>query len=122
MATLINLSATDLRKAADLKEQIEALQAQLEECLGGKAETGLAPGLLQSGSVRNRKSKGSKTVVDSILEALNGGQVMSIGDIKSAASKIRGKPISPGLMSVTLAYLKRKKRIENPDRGQYRRL
>jgi hypothetical protein len=60
-------------------------------------------------------------VVDCVLEALNSGNAMSIQDISRAASNIRGKSISPGLMGVTLAYLKKRKRIANPARGQYRR-
>ena len=122
MRTLTNISSNDLRRAADLKEQIEALQAQLKKCLGtGYAGNGFAPNQEQSGPRRGKKSKGGKTVVDCVLEALNGGNAMSIKEILSAASNIRGKSISPGLMSVTLAYLKKKKRIANPARGQYRR-
>ncbi len=123
MTTLTNLSASDLRKAADLKEQIEALQAQLNDCLGGSyAGNGFAPNRTQRVSGPGRKSKGGKTVVDCVLEALNSGNAMSIQDILRAASNIRGKSISPGLMSVTLAYLKKRKRIANPARGQYRKL
>jgi hypothetical protein len=122
MTTLTNLSASDLRKAADLKEQIETLQAQLDDCLGGGyAGNGFAPTRTQQVSRPGRKSKGGKTVVDCVLEALNSGNAMSIQDISTAASNIRGKSISPGLMGVTLAYLKKRKRIANPARGQYRR-
>lgn len=123
MTTLINLSASDLRKAADIKEQIEALQAQLNDCLGGGyVGNGLDPIPSQLSLRRGRKSKGGQTVVDCVLEALNSSNAMSIQDILGAASKIRGKGISRGLMSVTLAYLKKKKRIANPARGQYRKL
>jgi hypothetical protein len=123
MTTLINVSASDLRKAADIKEQIEALQAQLNECLGGGyVGNGLAPSPSQLSPRRGRKPKGGKSVVDCVLEVLNSGNVMSIQDILGASSKIRGKDISRGLMSVTLAYLKKKKRIANPARGQYRKL
>ena len=122
MTTLTNLSASDLRRAADLKEQIEALQTQLNNCLGGGlVGNGFAPDQSRPAMRRGRKPKGGKTVVDCVLEALNDGNAMSIRDIISAASKIRGKAISPGLMSVTLAYLKRKKRIANPERGQYQK-
>ncbi len=122
MTTLINLSPSDLRKAAAIKEQIEALQTQLNNCLSGCAVgNGFAANWRQVGSGRGRKLKGGKTVVDCVLEALNGGNAMSIKEILSAASNIRGKSISSGLMSVTLAYLKKKKRIANPARGQYRR-
>jgi hypothetical protein len=123
MTTLIDLSASDLRKAANIKEKIEALQAQLNECLGGSyAGNGLDPIPSQLSPRRGRKSKGGQTVVDCVLEALKSGNAMSIRDILSAASNVRGKSISPGLMSVTLAYLKKKKRIANPARGQYRKL
>jgi hypothetical protein len=47
--------------------------------------------------------------------------VMSIKEIIAAASTIRGRAISPGLMSFTLAQLKKAKRVVNPDRGQYRK-
>jgi hypothetical protein len=121
MTTVINLSASDLRKAADIKERIEALQAQLTDCLQGDAGNSQTRSG-QPSRRRGRKPKGGKSVVDCVLEALNGGNAMSIQDILSAASKIRGKDISRGLMSVTLAYLKKKKRIANPARGQYRKL
>ena len=122
MTTLTNLSASDLRKAADLKEQIEALQAQLTDCLGGGyVGSGFASTRSQPVPKRGRKSKDGKTVVDCVLEALNSGNAMSVQDILRAASNIRGKSISPGLMSVTLAYLKKRKRIANPARGQYRK-
>lgn len=122
MITLTSISASDLRKAADLKEQIEDLQTELSNCLGGGVVgNGFAANRSRVGPRRGRKLKGGKTVVDCVLEALNGGNAMSIKEILSAASNIRGKSISPGLMSVTLAYLKKKKRIANPARGQYRR-
>ena len=122
MRTHTTLSASDLRRAANLKEQIETLQAQLTKCLGGRyARNGFAPNLGQQGQMRSRKSKGGKTVVDCILEAMNSGKAMSIQEIMSAASRIRGESISPGLLSVTLAQLKKAKRIANPDRGQYRK-
>ena len=122
MTTLTSISASDLRKAADLKEQIEALQTQLNNCLGGGlVGNGFAPNRSKTALRRGRKSKNAKTVVDCVLEALNSGNAMSIQDILSAASNIRGKSISSGLMSVTLAYLKKKRRIANPARGQYRK-
>lgn len=97
MTGLADLSATDLRRAADLKEQIEALQAQLNNGLGGGyAGNGFAPNRIKPGPRRGRKSKGGKTVVDCVLEALNSGKAMSIREIISAASKIRGRAISPG--------------------------
>ena len=124
MTTLTNLTASDLRRAADLKEQIEALQAQLNNCLGGgggHAGNGFVPNRSQPTPRRGRTSKGSKTVADCILEAMKSGKAMSIQDIVSAASRIRGRAVSPGLMSVTLAQLKKAKRIANPARGQYRK-
>ncbi|HEV2246175.1 MAG TPA: hypothetical protein VGW37_05940 [Terriglobia bacterium] len=123
MTTLTNLPASDLRKAADLKEKIEALQAQLNDCLGGSdAGNHFAPKRSQRLSRPGGKYKGGKTVVDCVLDVLNSGNTMTIQDILRAASNIRGKSISPGLMSVTLAYLKKRKRIANPARGQYRKL
>lgn len=122
MRTLINLSASDLRKAADLKEQIEVLQGQLNNCLGaGFVGNGFATNRSQEAPRRGRKSRGGKTVADCILEAMNRGNAMSIQDIINAASKIRGKAISRGLMSFTLAQLKKAKRVANPERGQYRK-
>lgn len=121
MTTVLNLSASNLRKAADIKEQIEALQAQLNDCLGG-GHTG--NGLALSGKPnarRGRKAKGGKTVVDCVLEALASGNSISVREIRTAASKIRGTSISSGLLSVTLAHLKKAKRIANPIRGEYRK-
>lgn len=122
MTRLINLSATDLRKAADLKEQIETLQAQLNACLGGgHAENGFVSNLSQRVTRRGKRAKHGKTVADCVLAAMNGGNVMSIQDIISEASKIRGTTISRALMSFTLAQLKKAKRVANPARGQYRK-
>jgi hypothetical protein len=120
--TLANISSGDLRKAADLKEQIEGLRAQLNDCLGGVlvGNGGFAANRSQPTPRRGGKSKSGKTVADCILEAMKRGNAMSIQDIISGASKIRGKAISRGLMSFTLAQLKKAKRIANPARGQYR--
>lgn len=122
MTTLTNLSASDLRKAADLKEQIEALQLQLNNCLdGGYVGNGFALNRSPGATRRGKGAKGGKTVADCVLEATNNGNVMSIQTIIDAASKIRGKAISRALMSFTLAQLKKAKRIANPARGQYRK-
>jgi hypothetical protein len=119
MTTLTNLSASDLRRAAEIKDQIEVLQAQLNTCLGGGY--GFDPNRSQRTTRRDKRAKRGETVADCVLEAMNNGSDMSIQDIITAASKIRGKPISRALMSFTLAQLKKAKRIANPARGQYRK-
>jgi hypothetical protein len=157
VTTLANLSASDLRRAAEIKDQIEALQSQLSALLAGDT---LAPAKrkypriadtangapvkkfhwtqtpegkakmarLMSARWKTRKSgqprgkaKGGKTVAACILEALGGGATMPIKAITAAASKLRGKKISPALMSFTLAQLKKAKQVANPERGQYRK-
>lgn len=128
----MNLSPKDLRRAADIKEQIEALQGQLNSCLaGGSVGSGFGAGRTakRGGYVGNGfaprlkrgRMTGGKTVADSILEALSSGNPMPVSEIIRAASTIRGRAISPGLMSVTLAQLKKTKRVANPARGQYQR-
>lgn len=122
MIPLTQLSASDLRRAADLKELIENLQKQLTACLsGGDTDAPFPTRRQRQKAGRNRRSaKGGKTVSDCILDAL-GDETLPIRRIIIRASQIRGKPISPGLLSFTLAQLKKSNQVANPARGQYKK-
>jgi len=64
MNTLSNLSSTDLRRAADIQEQIQHLQAELEQVLSGKKKPGRKPGrkpgALKPGPKPGRRKPGPK--------------------------------------------------------------
>ena len=122
MNELHQLSASDLRRAAAMKDQIENLNRRLNACLGGgysgngfRSAPSAAPG-----RTRHKPAKGGKTVADSILEAL-GRATVPVKKLLIRASQIRGKAISPGLLSYTLVQMKKAGQIKNPERGQYRK-
>ncbi len=121
MTPLANLSAADLRRAADIKETIEALEKELIACLGGYtgSESRQARGMALGRKQGN--TRGGKTVAACILEALARGGTVGIKEIAAAATKIRGKAISPMMMSYTLAQMKKAGQVRNPERGQYRK-
>ncbi len=145
---LANLSPQQLRKAADLKEKIEALQTQLNE-LGSAADveaaekpkrisrrrapsaprrsrvqTGLsrrvsmAPVLTQA--ERRVPQDKQMTVKAAVLAALESGEAMGKRDIAKRVSVLRRKRTNPDSLNPTLDEMKRKDRtILNPERGIY---
>ena len=122
MTTLAELSASDLRRAAAIKDQIEDLQRRFNACLGGGyTGNGFRPAPSAApGRTRRKTAKGGKTVSACILAALGNGTV-PVKKILIRASQIRGKAISPGLLSYTLVQMKKSGQIKNPERGEYRR-
>ena len=55
-----NLSAADLRRAADLSERIEEMQAELAQILSGKKKPGRKPGAKKPGPKAGAKKKTAK--------------------------------------------------------------
>lgn len=111
MTNLGNISASDLRRAAAIREKIDILYRQLDACLGTEHGNGLAPARTAPAHRQSKgKAKGGKvTVADAILQSL-GPDTLPIKKIIIRASQIRGKAISKGLLSFTLAQMRRRGR------------
>ena len=146
---LANLSPQQLRKAADLKEKVEALQEELNQ-LAGVADAKAAekhkparrstrrpsahgrvnfqagrrsrPGMaptLVPEGGRTRQDK-QMTVKAAVLTALESGEAMSKREIAKRVSVLRGKKTNPDSLNPTLDEMKREDRtILNPERGMY---
>ena len=122
---LSDLSPQQLRKAADIKERIDALQAELNELLGA-AEGSEAPSKPRVAGSQRRKAhpslKGDAklTIQAAVLEALGSGEAMSKREIAKRVSVLRGKKTNPDSLNPTLDEMKREDRtILNPERGMY---
>jgi hypothetical protein len=118
MNALMGLSSVALRKAADIKEQIERLERELNGLLGtsGPAET--TGGVTRLG----RATQGSRltsglTIKSAILRALEAG-VSDVSTITSRVLALKGKA-SQAAIYQGLFSLKKDGKISNPARGQY---
>jgi hypothetical protein len=114
----MGLSSVALRKAADIKEQIERLERELNGLLGtsGPAET--TGGVTRLG----RATQGSRltsglTIKSAILRALEAG-VSDVSTITSRVLALKGKA-SQAAIYQGLFSLKKDGKISNPARGQY---
>lgn len=91
MRIIADLSASDLRRAADLKEQIEGLQPEFHACLIG-AGVGDRSALQRAAKPVQKQSKPTNgiTVVRCVLDVLSDQSAMSIKEILAAASELTG--------------------------------
>jgi hypothetical protein len=123
MNSFANIPASDLRRAADIKDQIETLQDQLNGILGDPLGNGRLRPARPSPIHRPRRgnAKSGKTVAECVLESIGAGETVPIRKLIIRASQIRGKAISRALMGFTLAQMKKAKQLVNPLRGHYRR-
>ena len=78
-----NLSATQLRKAADLKDKIAALQSQLASILGSESKTAAKPA--------KKKGRMSAAGKARIIAA----QKLRWSKVKAAQGKTAPKPVKP---------------------------
>jgi hypothetical protein len=116
MNDLLTLTVSQLRCAADLKEQIEALNSELSAILGGDDLTPSAP----STSGPKVKRNGKLTVGSAILEALkaNGG-IMDKSALLKAATGLKGSKINEGSFNGEVQKLKGNGGIKSPGRGHF---
>ena len=114
--SILLLTPTQLRKAADLKERIDALNNELGAILGGADVAPSTP----SASGPKVKSNGRLTVGSAILEALkaNGG-VMDKTALLKAASALKGSKINEGSFNGEVQKLKGANSITSPGRGRF---
>ncbi len=122
---LSDLSPQQLRKAADIKERIDALQAELNELLGA-AEGSEAPSKPRVAGSQRRKAhpslKGDAklTIQAAVLEALGSGEAMSKKEILQRVSALRGENTNAESLRLRLYEMKAKdKTITNPQPGFY---
>lgn len=101
---------------ADIQSERERLFRSLNELdsiLGGGAETITAPRTPQA-------SNGEMSVGNAILEVLKGRQNPSAKEwLKEEVEKLTGKKLKDTTFTSTLQYLKGKKTLKNPGRGQW---
>ena len=69
---------------------------------------------------RGKKTDGSKSVADCILEALQGGEPMMNGILQKNANLIYGSKILDGSFNGALMKLKKEKKIMSPKRAFYK--
>jgi len=119
MNSLTALSPSTLRKAADIKEQIEKLQRRLNDLLG-RPDSGdiVEPGKKHRGT-RGGRAKTSLTINAAILQTLEAGP-SNVATIADGVIALRGKASKPAI-SQGLAMLKKEGKISNIARGQYAR-
>ena len=115
MSSLLNLTVSQLRRAAELKEKIDALNSELSALLGGDD----APSA-RSTSGPKVKRNGKVTVGSAILEALeaNGG-VMDKTALLKAATALKGSKINEGSFNGEVQKLKGSGAVKSPGRGQF---
>jgi hypothetical protein len=113
MNSLLDLSVVQLRRAAELKEQIDGLNDELAAILGGEIPVPFNKG-------PKTKRNGKLTVGSAIVEALraNGG-VMDKTALLKAASALKGSKINEGSFNGEVQKLKGSKSITSPGRGQF---
>jgi len=116
MNNLLTLSVVQLRRAAQLKEQLDILNNELAAVLGGANVAPSAP----SAAGAKFKRNGKLTVGSAIVEALraNGG-VMNKAELLKAASALKGSKINEGSFNGEVQKLKGSKGIVSPGRGQF---
>ena len=115
MSNLLTLTVSQLRRAADLKEQIDGLNDELAAILGGEEVS--APVTKSTPKV---KRNGKLTVGSAILEALkaNGG-VMDKTALLKAATALKGSKINEGSFNGEVQKLKGTGAVKSPGRGQF---
>ncbi len=102
---LSNLSAQQLRKAADLKERIEALQEQLSELARAGAETDVAEGRGKPKGPRNRRKRGMSAQGRANIQAGVAKRMARRAGKARASGPGNGTPATAGL-TVKEAVLK----------------
>ncbi len=141
---LADLSPQQLRKAADLKERIDALQDQLDELVGAveaaPTEAPAAPGIASRRRRKKRsrgrpaprvplaetrrfrpKAGGELSAKAAILKVLASGKVMSKNEIIERVSALQGGNINAESLHSRLYEMKTKdKTIVSPESGVYR--
>ncbi len=83
---LENLSASDLRRAADLSEQIEELQSELAQILSGKKKPGRKPGR-KPGAKKPGRKPGRKPAAKKKTAKKKGARKISAAARKKMSDK-----------------------------------
>ena len=118
MSDLLNLTVSQLRQAAELKEKIDALNSELSAIFGGKSVS--APASSSVTRPDKAKPNGKLTLGRAILEALraNGG-VIGRPALLAATSKLKGAKVNAGSFDGQLLAMKKSGTIKSPGRGQF---
>ena len=87
--TITNLTSTELRLAADLKEQIAKLETQLEQLKGTKAPVIAKPAKLGGKSAAGRASRSAK--MKAYWAARKAGKVKTLPKVVSANKPAKKK-------------------------------